>query len=336
MDWEKGYTAQYYMSVVDPATWRDIERIEITGGSISKESTGLLQSADVDCVKYVQGMERWVRIWLTARQDDSSEHVALFTGLACSPDRDINGNFESNKVQCYSVLKPADDILLERGWYAPSGFDGASLIKRLLSVCPAPVEPVEESPQLKSSIIAEDGETRLTMVWKILKAINWRLKINGKGEITIIPITETPSYYIDAIEHDIIEPKITATRDWYACPNVFRAIEDDLVAIARDDSPDSFLSTVNRGREVWMEETNCDLNEDETVADYAVRRLREEQEVSHVVSYARRYIPDIEPSDLVTLSLPKQDIVGVYKINSQNIQLGYGAKVSEEVVQYER
>ena len=42
MDWARGYTSEYYMTVVDPATWRDISRIEITGGSIRRETDGLV------------------------------------------------------------------------------------------------------------------------------------------------------------------------------------------------------------------------------------------------------------------------------------------------------
>ena len=36
MDWSKGYSASYYAARVDPVTWRDVERFEITGGSIKR------------------------------------------------------------------------------------------------------------------------------------------------------------------------------------------------------------------------------------------------------------------------------------------------------------
>ena len=278
MDWSKGYTASYYMAVVDPITWRDIKVIEITDGTIKKETNNLMQSADVTCLNYARNVEQWVRIWLTAKQGDESMHEPLFTGLAVSPDRDINGLIENNSVECYSVLKPADDVLLERGWYAPEGFKGSLIVKQLLGICPAPIVEEDFSPTLASSIIAEDGESNLSMAIKVLKSIDWQLKIAGDGTITICPKSDKTVARFDTLEMDIIEPTITVKHDWYSCPNVFRAIDEDLVGIARDDSENSPLSTVNRGREIWAEETNCDLNDNETVAEYAFRRLKEEQQ----------------------------------------------------------
>ena len=320
------------MTTVDPSTWRDIKVVEILDGSVKKENGNLMESADVTCTNYPQNVEQWVRIWLDAKQGDTSEHVALFTGLAVSPEREINGLSETNSVECYSVLKPADDILLDRGWYAPEGFKGSALVRQLLAVTPAPIIEEDFSPSLASSIIAEDGETRLTMAWKILKAIDWRLKISGNGIITICSKPAQPLATFDAIKMDIIEPQLKTSYDWYDCPNVFRAIEDDLVGIARDDSANSFLSTVNRGREIWQEETNCNLSDGETVAEYAMRRLKEEQQKETTVSYNRRFIPDITPLDIVQLHLPAQKIEGIYEIQSQSIALGYGARVSEEVI----
>lgn len=331
MNWAKGYTASYHMTVVDPATWRDTQVIDITGGTIKKENSSLMESADVTCMRYPRKVEQWVRIWLDAKQGEASEHLPLFTGLAVSPDREINGLIETNPVQCYSVLKPAGDILLERGWYAPEGFKGSLLVKQLLGVSPAPIIEEEFSPSLATSIIAEDGESNLSMATKILNSINWRLKISGNGTITICSKPQKEIARFDSLEMDIVEPQIKASYDWYSCPNVFRAIEEDLIGIARDDSPDSPLSTVSRGREIWAEETNCDLADNETVAEYAFRRLREEQQKEMTVSYDRRFVPDVVPNDIVNLHFPAQQINGNFVIKSQSIELGYGARVSEEV-----
>ena len=48
MDWSKGFSASYYMAIVDKRTWNDISRLEITGGNISRYITGLRESADID------------------------------------------------------------------------------------------------------------------------------------------------------------------------------------------------------------------------------------------------------------------------------------------------
>lgn len=332
MDWSKGFSALYYASIVDPQTWRDIERFEITDGSISKEASGLRVSADIDCVNYEnEARENWVRIWLDARQNGAAEHVPLFTGLATSPSRDINGNVISNKLECYSVLKPAQDVLLQRGWYAPADISGSILIKRLLAVTPAPVVIEGNAPTLTQAVIAEDGESNLSMAEKILEAINWRMVVSGDGSIHLQPKAAEPSAIFDALDNDSIEPELSTTRDWYECPNVFRAVNDDLSAIARDDSPDSPLSTVSRGREIWMEETDCDLAADESLGEYALRRLREEQRVAFTASYSRRFNPDLDVSDIVRLKYPRQGLDGLFRIESQSIELTNGCRTSEEV-----
>ena len=211
MDWSKGYSASYYMARVDPVTRRDMGRIEITGGSVKRNTSGLMQSADVDCTNYPQGLEQWIRIYLDASQSDGKSHEPLFTGLATSPSRNINGLRVNSSVECYSVLKPADDVILPRGWYAGSGLPGAVLIKQLLSVCPCPVIIEGESPSLMSDIIAEDGETNLTMVERILVAINRRLRITGYGVVYITQKSNksNPIYDMNPLGNDIIETEIS-------------------------------------------------------------------------------------------------------------------------------
>lgn len=330
MDWNLGFTAQYYAHFVDRDTWRDLDRLDITGGSVKRQTNGLRASATMDCVNYDQG-ERWVRIYLDAKQNDTAVHEPLFTGLATSPGDDIDGTYITNGVECYSVLKPAEDILLERGWYAPAGSNGAALIASLLAVSPAPVSVGEGAPALAEAIIAEDGESNLSMSEKILTAIDWRIRLAGDGTIELAPkATEAVASY-DPLENDAIEPSISVDFDWYSCPNIFRAISGDLVGIARDDSLTSPLSTVNRGREVWMEESSCDMNAGETVAEYAMRRLKEEQQKATTASYTRRFNPDIMPGDIVTLNYPAQGLVGNYYVENQSIALGYGAATAEDV-----
>ena len=331
MDWGKGYTSEYYMTVVDPATWRDISRIEITGGSISRDTEGLMQSATVDCINYPSGTERWIRIWLDTEQNGENGHEPLFTGLATSPEQNWEGVRQENAVECYSVLKPAADVYLMLGWFAPAGMSGASVIKSLLKVTPAPVTIEEESPLLTNHIIAESKETCLSMVQKILTAIGWRLRIAGDGRISVGPPSDDPVATFDPAGNDMIETKIDTANDWYQCPNVFMAIQDDVCAIAKDETGDSILSVANRGREVWMQESGCDTSDNESLQQYALRRLREEQQVKQTASYSRRYLPEVLPSDAVLMRYQEQGLIGIYHVSSQSIKLSHEAKTDEEI-----
>lgn len=335
MEWDKGYSASYYACLVDPLTWLDLNRLELTAGSIKKENEGLLESCDLTLIDYpYENEERYLRVYLDAKQENGdSEHVALFTGLATSPDKDTGATLVTNNVACYSVLKPAEDVYLQRGWYVPVGVNGAEMVARLLEVTPAPVKyDPEIAPIIKNSIIAEEDETNLSMIEKILRAINYRIVLDGDGTINLVPPASAPEVTLDPIENDVVETEIKIKRDWFDCPNVFMAIADDKTAIFRDDSESSPLSTVNRGREVWQQENSVELADDETLEEYAVRRLKELQQVSVEASYNRRFIPGIVPTDLIRLHYPGQGLDGIFEVKSQSIDLGYAARVAEEVI----
>lgn len=330
MDWSKGYSASYYMTRVDPATWRDVERIEITGGSVKRNDEGLMQSADVDCVNYQHG-EIWVRLYLDTNQNGTHAHTAIFTGLATSPERDYNGRMSTSTLNGYSVLKPADDVILPRGWYAPAGVSAADQVAKLLRIGPAPVTVADGSPALAGAIIAEDGETRLTMAWKILGAIGWRLRVTGDGRVSVEPAPVEPVATFDPNYNDLIETQIGVSLDWYSAPNVLMCTDEDMTAVARDDSKRSPLSTVNRGREVWAFEADCDRGENESIAEYTQRRLAELQQVEISAEYDRRFVPDVYPGDLIRLSYPEQGLDGVFAVGDQSIELGHAARTSEMV-----
>ena len=330
MNWNNGFTSRYYLTIVDAASWRDLDRYELTGGTISKTPDSLMESADLDMVRIPADVEAWVRIYLDARQTGAGSHEAVFTGLLSAPSTDWDGNRGSHKVECYSVLKPAADVLLPRGWYAPAGMNGAAQAAQLLRIGAAPVEYEENAPGLSSSIVAEDGESNLTMARKIVDAIGWRIRIEGSGRIAIMPKSEEPVASFDSLENDCVELSITDQRDWFSCPNVFRAVNNDMVAVARDDDPERALSTVSRGREIWKEEQSCILNDGESLEEYAVRRLKEEQRPSRVANYQRRFHPDVVPGDAVRLHFAAQAIDGAFRVRSQRIELGYGARTEEE------
>lgn len=331
MNWENGYTAEYYMSIVDPATWRDIERVEIVGGSVTRNLDGLRENATLNCQQFSQTIEQWVRIWLNAYQDGGSAHEPLFTGLATTPAKQFDGVRDDSTLTCYSVLKPVEDVLLLRGWYAAAGKNGANVIKSLLAPTPAPVVIDAESPALSEHIIAGDGETRLTMIDKILEAIDWRLRIEGNGVIHIAPKATEPAAMLAPDMNDIIENQITVNEDLFSVPNVYAAFGSDLVGIAKDESQNSQLSTVNRGREVWASSQSVSLADNESIEGYAMRKLREAQNVEKTATYIRRYLPGVLPGDMIQLKYPVQNLEGMFTVENQTVALGYAAKTNEGV-----
>ena len=261
MNWNRGFVARYTYTIVDPYSWRDLESYDMTGGSIMRSSDGLMQSASMEITEIPVDGEAWVRIYLNATQADEGTREALFTGLLQVPTTDWDGSKESHDAELCSVLKPAEDVHMPLGWYAPAGMNGAELAAELLNVGAAPVGYEENSPTLTQSIIAEKNENNLTMARKIVDAIGWRIRISGDGIIMIQPKATERSAVLDPLDNDIMELSVTDTRDWYACPNVLRVTVGDMTATARDDDEESQYSTVTRGREIWEDESCSSLND---------------------------------------------------------------------------
>ena len=334
ISFKDGYSASYYVCFVDKVTWSDSGRMDITGGSINRGTDTLIESADISCINYQEDNERLVRLYMDVRQEGRIAHIPLFTGWATSPERSINGTLTTNNLQCYSILKPAQDILLPPGWYAPLGTDSRALIEELLKPTGAPIDFRDNPPALKEALVAEENENNLSMAEFILEVLEYCMRIEGNGSIVIY---EKPNNYeieiantFDYINNDIFELQLSTKYDWYSCPNVFRAVAEDSYSVARDED-----DIATRGREIWAQETNCSLKENESISEYAVRRLAELRTVYRTVDYTRRFQPNLYPLDFVRIHYPAQGIAGIFRIVSQTINLGYNASTSEEVIQYE-
>lgn len=322
MNWNEGYTSQYFMTIVDPATWRDVQTVDITGGTITKTTDGMMQSGDISMTDNVG--EKIIRIWLNAKQEDDGDRAAIFTGLLQTPGTTWDGVRESHRAICYSVLKPATDILLPMGWYAARGANAASVVLDLLDVL-APVSVEGQSPTLSQNLVAESSETRLSMAWKIVKSIGWRIRVDGEGNIVICPSAVESSARLDSNINDIVELAVTDEQDLYSCPNVFRAISGDQSVTVYDNAAISA-----RGREIWAQNERCVLNDGESLQEYAQRRLQELQAPARKVKYSRRFLPDVLPGDIVELNFPGQNVAGNFSITRQQISLEYSATVREE------
>ena len=231
-------------------------------------------------------------------------------------------------------LKPVDDILVDRGYYIPAEVAAPQAAARLLrsGVAPVELEQVADPPHLTEAIVAEEGETKLTLAIKVLEAIGWRIQIDGYGRVYVGPEKESIVTMYDANDNDVIEPKMKDRKDWYSCPNVFRCVSGDLTAVARDDDPESPLSTIRRGREIWKEETSVNLGTNESLAAYARRRLKELQSPARTVSYRRRFDPNVTVGDIVRINHPEIGIDGLFKVTSQSMALTYGCRTVEEAV----
>ena len=336
IDWSKGISARYYASIINPYTWEDVRDLDIISGSIKYSDIGERISADIECRNFDHDNEYWIRLYLVGRQGSDIERVPLFTGIVSNPDISYNGRRETNNLQCYSPLSLADKIYLPLGWYVPIGSNGAKMVQELLSgvvMAPVVVEdvPEEDIPIISQNIIADNGETNLSMVDRILDIINWKIVVEGDGIIYISPYSFDVVASFNSQTNDIFEMDVTVSNNWYDVPNVYRAVGEGVSSTARDEDPNSIFSIQNRGREIWVNDTDCVLTENEKIGEYALRKLKEAQQVYKSIDYTRRFDPDVHISDIVSINYMEQGISGLFIVKSQSIELGYGGRVSEQV-----
>ena len=208
MDWSKGFTAEYKLFKVDPSTWDDLEELPLISGSISRSMTdSLLESASIEINNYIG--ETWVRVYLIARQGGDIVREPIFTGLTSSPSRSLNGKRQTFDVDCYSVLKPAADKLVPLGYYIPQGQPGAPAVAALLKSAGVRATYQNIVGALDAPLVAEKGESVLTMAQAILAGIGCHLIISGHGEVEIAPFDGIVKATYGSLENDSVEPKIT-------------------------------------------------------------------------------------------------------------------------------
>lgn len=332
MDWTKGFTAQYIVTTVDPHTWGDTGEIEITSGTIDRDAeTDLIESAEVTVRERIA--EQWIRIYLIAKQSGADTvREALFTGIATTPKRSIFGEREENSLECYSVLKVADDILLPLGYFASEGVRGGEIVRRLLSDLPCPVTITERSPYLLNNIVAGQNDSKLRMARQIVDAMNWQIRITGSGEVFVEPKPSTIAASFDSQNADVIEPQVTDDQDLFGIPNALRVTMSERTATVRDDDPESEWGTVKRGREIWKAESVSGLTDNETLGAYTMRRLKELQSPARTLTYNRRFDPAVVPGSLINIVYPRQDISGTFRVKNQRIELSFNARTEEEAV----
>lgn len=332
MDWSKGFSSRFIARTVDPHTWGDTEEIEVTGGTISRDSTtDLVESASLTVTQPVG--EQWIRVYLIAEQEGQKTcREALFTGLATTPERSINGRREENSLDCYSVLKVADDILLPLGYFIPSGSRSGEMLERLLSDIPGKLTIAPGSPYLTKTIVAGVSDSKLKMSKQIVDAIGWQIRIDGMGHVSVGPKPKAIVASFNSQDKDVIEPQVRDNFDSFSIPNVVRVTMGGSTATVRDDSEGSEYSTVKRGREIWKSESASTISDSESLGAYAMRRLKELQAPARTLTYSRRFDPGVVPGSLVSIVYPEQNISGTFRVQSQEITLGYGARTSEDAV----
>ena len=330
MDWNQGYTATFRLYSVNQSTWGDGNEIEnLVSASVTKDNeSSLIEDASIS----IDGepIKGYVRLVLEAKNTSGMAKVNLGTFLVTSPKRSINGVLTTIDLECYSVLKPADDKLLPPGWYFPEGGDPIAGASELLSNClKCPVEPAESNIRTDQVKVAESNETALSMAKYLLEDTDWFIYIDGRGCVSIKKKPDNIVKMFDAYDNDILMPNITDESDIFDIPNILRVTDSsgNYETIYNNDEQ-SDTSIEKLGWEKWSSE-QLSLDYGETLLGKGGERMEELSKTTRKINYSREFDPDVKLNDVALYMLPKQRIVGTFRIISQSLSIGNGIKVSE-------
>ena len=330
MDWKQGYTSTLRLYSVNQSTWGDGDEIDgLVSASITKDSeSALVEDASISLDG--EPIKGYVRLVLEAANNASTTRVDIATVLVTAPKRSINGTLFTYDLECYSVLKPASDKVLPSGWYFPEGgdpvFGAFDLLSKSLQ---CPIDPVESDIRTEYPIVAESNETALSMANYLLQGTNHFIDIDGRGRVQIKEKSSVIKATFDTFENDILMPDITDETDIFNIPNILR-VSDSLgnreTIYNNDEYSDTSIENI--GWEKWQDE-QVTLSNGETLIGKGNAMMEALSKSVRKIGYTREFDPEIRVNDLALYMLPKQKIIGTFRIISQSLNIGSGIQVKE-------
>lgn len=333
MDWSRSYNAVWRVFKVDEATWQDSQLIGGVDSVTVTRSCGtkapMLESGSMTLTgDFERG---YYRIVMNATQGVESTRVDVAT-LLCESRKSVrNYNVSQPNVTCNSVLYPASVQVMLDGSFMPAGVSVAQYVSELLGGCiKAPIQ-VDDDFTISDFYWFDFGISILDAAWEALNLGGFVMQIDGRGTVHIRQKPSEVALELDGSNVALLGTSITSDFDTSKVPNRYIAKSDDVVAIAINDDPESDVSTVRRGY-IYdeLDESPATVN-DETLPQYAMRRLEEmSTDVSETRSYTREYVPGVLPYDLVRGTNKSIGIDGKLRIVNQSLKCDYGITVSEQ------
>ena len=249
-DWAGGGTFSHRLRRVDVPTWADAGDVGgFMSASVERVRGGLLESGSVTVALGVgEAFEPgYYRLSTVAEGAGGLARADVATFYCASAGGESARGADMLSVDCRSVLFPASVRLMLAGSHAPNGADGAEFAARLLRECCACPVDVEGSFELGASVVFEPGCSYLDAAWTLLDAAGWRMRVDGRGEVSIGPMPETPAMVLGRGSSGQLLPGASHALDYSGVPNSYYADDGVQAARAVNDDPASPTSTVARG-----------------------------------------------------------------------------------------
>lgn len=337
MDWTGNMALSFEYMLVDPATWRDVGRLDtVSSCHITRDlemntlGQATFQIADLD------DGERWIRCYMDAEQGRERERVCLGTFLVQTPRKTSDGMVTFMDCTAYTPLHVLAEAKPNSGYALAAG---SACVPAAYEICTshgiAPVVEAASDAVLDDHYVAPSDESWLGVAKTLLASAGMKMDVDPYGRIVFAPdipaYAMSPSWTFRDDEASIILPEVSEEMDWYGLPNVcVVSTPSGIVGRAENADPSSRLSTASRGREVTLKEEDPDelrAGCSQAVADaYALRKLREASCMERVADVSHGYCP-VSIGDLVRVQAPSLGLECDALVSKQEIELGTALKV---------
>lgn len=335
-------TFEYY--IVDPNTWRDVQRIDtILSSSINRDlNAETLGSASITITQSLG--ECYIRIYLVTIQNKIKERHPLGTFLVQTPAYSFDGKITNVTMDAYTPLLELKENLPPLGY---SILKGSNIMDTAYDIindhARAPVIKTTKSDTLFENFIANPSDTWMTFVTDLIANAKYTLQLDDMGRILFDPKQDTqtlqPVWTYDDSNSSILYPTLDIDHDMYGIPNVVEVIYSNGGAyyhgVAKNTDESSPISIQNRGREITHRVTNPDLMGNPTenqVQLYAERLLREMSALEYTITYTHAYCP-VRIGDCIRLNYSRAGMTGIKaKVVSQSIKCEPGCPVVEKAI----
>lgn len=344
IDWTKSMQHTYEYYIVDPGTWKDVQRLDnVKSSSISRDKeTDTLGSATIDVTNSVG--ECYIRTYLIAIQNGVKYKIALGTHLVQTPSSSYNNMIREVSMDAYTPLLELKENPLPLGYFLQKGDNimnsAYMLIRERMR---APVVPAVCSETLQTDFVADTDDTGLSFTKDLILNAKYELDLDEMGRVLFTPKQDTaslqPVWTYNDDDNSILYPELTMNHDLYDIPNVIEVVYSgnhfNYTKTVVNDDENSPVSTVNRGRKITQRITNPEVLNNPTksqIDEYAAQALRELSTVEYTISYTHAYCP-VRLGDCVRLNLTRYGLTDIKaKVISQTIKCEPGCPVSEKAV----
>lgn len=343
-DWTLSMTQTFEFYKVDPATWKDDERIDtIVSCDITRDLTkDTLGSANIDVTESID--ECYIRVYLVVVQNGVTERFPLGTFMVQTPSVKFDGKASTISMDAYTPLIELKEKKPPIGY---SLLKGQSIMDLASDLCSAysraPVVSTKSSDKLEKDFVSNTNDDWLIFIKDLIATAKYSFGIDEVGRIIFEKNQDMRSlqsvWTYDDGNSSILYPSVTHDRDLYAIPNVVEVVYSTnagcMSARVVNKDSNSPISTVNRGREIIHRETNPNFSGVPTqkqINDYANQLLRNLSSLEHTITYKHGYCP-VKVGDCVLLNYSRAGLENVKaKVISQSITCETGCPVEETAV----